>query len=328
MSAPEPRGHIAGSIGELGEFALIAKVTEQLPEQAQVLLGPGDDAAVVAAPHGSVVISTDVLVEGRHFRRDWSTPIDIGRRAAAASICDIIAMGAHPTAVVVGFAAPAELPSAWAVSCTAGLRAELDELSVALVGGDVTAADSIMITVTAIGDLQGRPPVLRSGAREGDWIAVAGRLGWAAAGLAVLSRGFRSPKKLVDAHRFPLPPYEAGPLAAQTGATSMIDVSDGLIADARHVARASNVVLAIDSSLITVPEELAAAASAYNMDPREWMLTGGDDHALLATFPLKSKIPSSFVLIGQVQAAGDKGPGVSVDGHLVTGTGGHEHFRP
>ncbi|MDO8731562.1 MAG: thiamine-phosphate kinase [Actinomycetota bacterium] len=322
MNPPEP-----GSLAELGEFALIAKVTEGLPEMSQVLVGPGDDAAVVVSAHGSVVISTDVLIEGRHFRRDWSTPIDIGRRAAAASLADIVAMGARPTAVVVGFAAPADLPSAWAVSCTAGLRAELDSLVVALVGGDVTSADTVMITVTAIGDLEGRKPVLRSGAQAGDLIAIAGRHGWAAAGLALLSRGFRSPKKLVDAHRYPLPPYGAGPLAALTGATSMIDVSDGLIADSRHIAQASDVVLAIDSSLIQVPEELASAASAYNMDPREWMLTGGDDHALLATFPKTVKVPSSFVVIGEVREVSAQGPGVLVDGHFVTGAGGHEHFR-
>ncbi|MDO9484563.1 MAG: thiamine-phosphate kinase [Actinomycetota bacterium] len=322
MTGPEP-----GSIGELGEFGLIDKVTEGLPAHSHVIVGPGDDAAVVAVPHGSVVICTDVLVEGRHFRRDWSTPIDIGRRAAAASLADIVAMGARPTAVVVAFAGPADLPAAWAVACTAGLRAELDDLDVALVGGDVTSADSVMITVTAIGDLQGRAPVLRSGAQSGDRIAIAGRHGWAAAGLALLSRGFRSPKKLVDAHRFPMPPYAAGPLAAQSGATAMIDISDGLIADARHIARASDVLLLIDSALIEVPDELASAASAYNMDPREWMLTGGDDHALLATFAKKAKIPSMFTVIGEVQAKGAAGPGVIVDGHFVSGAGGHEHFR-
>ena len=313
------------SLADIGEFALIAKVTEGLPADPRVLVGPGDDAAVLATPDARVVVSTDVLVEGRHFRRDWSTPIDIGRRAAAASLADIVAMGAVPTAVVVAFAAPPDLPSAWAVACTSGMRAEIQAQGAALVGGDVASADSIIITVTALGDLQGRPPVLRSGAQVGDLVAVAGRHGWAAAGLALLSRGFRSPKKLVDAHRYPLPPYAAGPLAAVHGATSMIDVSDGLIADARHLAVASGTVLAIDSTRIDVPEELAAAASAYNMDPREWMLTGGDDHALLATFAPGARIPEGFAVIGEVLAGQE--PGVRVDGHLVQGTGGHEHFR-
>jgi len=314
------------SLSDVGEFGLIDRITQDLPDNPVVLLGPGDDAAVVLVASGNVVISTDVMVEGRHFRKDWSTPVDIGRKAAAASLADIAAMGAIPTGVVVAFAAPSDLPAAWAVSCTAGLRTEIEGAGAALVGGDVTSADAIMITVTAIGDLEGRNPVVRSGAKPGDTIALAGRIGWAAAGLAVLSRGFRSPKKLVDAHRFPTPPYEAGPLAAKSGATAMVDVSDGLIADARHIATASNVVMAIDSSLIDVPEEIAAAASAYNMDPREWLLTGGDDHALLATIKKGRKVPAGFLAIGVVESAGDKGAGVTIDGHFVTTAGGHQHF--
>jgi len=316
----------SGTLADLGEFGLIDRITGGLPDHPLVIVGPGDDAAIVKTESGSVVISTDVMVEGRHFRKDWSTPIDIGRKAAAASLADVVAMGAVPTGVVVAFAAPADLPAAWAVSCTAGLRTEIESAGAALIGGDVTSADAIMITVTAIGDLQGRSPVLRSGAKAGDTIAIAGRIGWAAAGLAVLSRGFRSPKKLVDAHRCPEPPYQSGPDAARGGATAMIDVSDGLIADARHIAHASQVVLAIDSSLIDVPNEIAAAASAYNLDPREWLLTGGDDHALLATIKKGKRVPQGFVVIGVVEPAGDKGAGVSVDGHFVTIAGGHLHF--
>ncbi len=144
--------------------------------------------------------------------------------------------------------------------------------------------------------------MLRSGAQPGDVVAVAGRFGWAAAGLALLSRGFRSPKALVDAHRFPQPPYAAGPLAAASGATSMIDISDGLVADAGHVAEASGVTLEIDTGDWEIPEPMQAAASAYNVDPREWMLTGGDDHALLATFPAGTALPAGFTLIGRVTA--------------------------
>lgn len=317
----------ARTLADVGEFGLIARVTADLPVNAGVLLGPGDDAAVVATPSGSVVISTDVLVEGRHFRRDWSTALEIGRRAAAASLADIAAMGARPSAVVVAFAAPADLPAAWAIACTTGLRAEVEAIGAALVGGDVTSADAVMITVTAIGDLEGRPAVVRSGARAGDVVAVAGRLGWAAAGLAVLSRGFRSPRRLVDAHRVPEPPYALGPAAAIAGATAMIDVSDGLIADARHIAVASQVVLAIDSAALAVPDEIQAAASAYSLDPREWMLTGGDDHALLATFAAGVELPPGFTAIGEVLEVQAPGAGVSVDGHFVTVAGGHEHFR-
>ena len=311
-----------GTLQDVGEFGLIARITADAGSAPGVLVGPGDDTAVVAAPDGRVAVTCDVLVEGRHFRRDWSTPIDVGRRAAAASLADVAAMGAVATSLVVGFGAPGDLPAAWAVGCTAGLREEAALVGAVLVGGDVVEAPQIVVSVTALGDLQGRAPVLRSGARPGDLVAVAGRLGWAAAGLAVLSRGFRSPKALVDAHRFPQPPYAAGPAAAVAGATAMIDVSDGLLADAWHLAEASGAVLDLDLSVVEVPEPMQAAAAAYNVDPREWMLTGGDDHALLATFPAGARLPEGFLVIGEV-GAGE--PQVRVDG-AVREPGGHRHF--
>jgi len=313
-----------GSLADLGEFGLIQRITQDLPTSAEVVVGTGDDAAVLVTSDGRSVISVDMLVEGRHFRRDWSTPIDVGRKAAAAALADLAAMGARPVALVVGFGAPADLPAAWALSCTAGLREEAQDAGAVLVGGDVVQAAQIVISVTVIGALDGRAPVLRSGAKPGDVIALAGRVGWAAAGLALLSRGFRSPKVLVDAQRCPTPPYAAGVAAAIAGATSMIDVSDGLVADARHVAQASGVVMSLDSSVLEVPEQMAATAAAYHVDPREWSLHGGEDHALLATFPAGSAVPESFMVLGTVEASDE--PGVVVDGVRATEHGGHRHF--
>lgn len=316
-----------GSLAELGEFGLIDRVTREMASGPQVVVGPGDDAAVVTASDGRVVVTTDLLVEGVHFRRDWSSPVDIGRKAAAANLADIAAMGAVPTALVVGFGAPGDLPAAWAVQCTAGIREEAGAVRAVIVGGDVVAADRVTIAITALGDLQGRPPVLRSGARPGDVLAVSGRLGWSAAGLAILSRGFRAPKVLVDAHRFPEPPYADGPKAATAGATAMIDVSDGLIADARHMAESSGVDVAITTADWDIPEPIAAAAAAQHVDPRQWMLTGGEDHALLATFPPKVRRPRGFRVIGSIAEPGEAGPGVVVDGYRTAVAGGHEHFR-
>ena len=315
-----------GTMADLGEFGLIGRITDGLPPSPDVPVGPGDDAAVVVAADGRVVITCDVLVEGRHFRRDWSTPVDVGRKAAAASLADIAAMGATATALVVGFGAPADLPAAWAVACTAGLREEAASAGAALVGGDVVEAPQVVVSVTALGDLAGRPPVLRSGARPGDTVALAGRLGWSAAGLALLSRAFRSPRVLVEAHRFPQPPYAAGPLAASGGATSMVDVSDGLIADAGHIAAASGVRVALDSSALEVGEPLMAAAAAFNVDPLVWVLGGGEDHALLATFPAGAALPEGFVAVGRVEEAVADGPAVTVDGNAWSGPAGHVHF--
>ena len=310
-----------GTLQDVGEFALIERITSGLDLPPGVLVGPGDDTAVVTAPDGRVAITCDLLVEGRHFRRDWSTAIDIGRKAAAASLADIAAMGATATSLVVGFGAPADLPAAWAVSLAAGIREEAALVGAVLVGGDVVEAPQVVISVTAIGDLDGRPPVLRSGARAGDVLAIAGRFGWSGAGLALLSRGFRSPKVLVDAHRYPQPPYAAGPRAALAGATAMIDVSDGLVADARHMAVASGVQVEIDTSDWEIPDPLQAAAAAYNVDPREWMLSGGEDHALLATF--SGPVPDGFETIGRI-SAGE--PAVLVDGVVREAGGGHRHF--
>jgi thiamine-monophosphate kinase len=310
------------TVADVGEFGLIARIRESLSTTGAVIVGPGDDAAEVTTGE-SVLITVDVLVEGRHFRRDWCSALDVGRRAAAASLADIAAMGGSSSAVVVGFGAPADLPASWAQQCAAGIAEECGRAGAALVGGDVTAADQVIVSVTAIGDPPETGAVLRSGAEPGDLLALHGRVGWAAAGLAVLSRGFRAPKVLVDAYRFPEIDYRQGARAASRGAHAMIDVSDGLVADARHIAEASGVAITLDPEALPVPEPIATAASAYNVDPREWMLTGGDDHALLAAFPGKKSIPKGWTIVGSV----DRGePGVYVNGHRVTRQGGHTHF--
>jgi len=265
------------------------------------------------------------MVEGVHFRRDWSSGTDVGRKAAAANLADIAAMGAAPTALLVGLAAPADLPAAWAVEVMDGLRQECGQIGAAIVGGDLVRSPTLMLSVTALGDLQGRDPVLRSGARPGDVLAVAGRLGWAEAGLAVLSRGFRSPVGVVSAHRYPEPPYGEGIRAAELGATSMTDVSDGLVLDAGSLAQASGVRIEIRTTSLLVPAKLRDVGSALNVDPLTWVLGGGDDHALLATFPpgVSAQLREPWTVIGAVA----EGEGVRVDGRVWRGPAGAEHFR-
>jgi len=310
------------TVGELGEVGLIAAITERLTTSSAVLLGPGDDAAVIAAPDARVVASTDVLVEGRHFRRAWSEPADVGHRAAAANLADIAAMGAVPTALLVGLAVPAELPTAWVTALADGMHDECLAAGAVIVGGDVVRSDTLVISVTALGSLEGREAITRSGAVPGDLVAVAGRLGWAAAGLAVLSRGFRSPRILVDAHRRPAPLYAEGPRAAALGATAMTDVSDGLLADLGHVAVASGVCVEIASDAFHVPQEFQDTARALNADPMDWLLAGGDDHALVATFPPDVDLPMAWSVVGRVV----EGEGVVVDGQPYGGAGGWQSF--
>ncbi len=310
------------TIAQVGEFGLIQRVTARLADGPGVLLGPGDDAAVVAAPDRRVVATTDVLVEGRHFRRDWSSAADVGRRAAAANRADIAALGAVPTALLVALCAPPDLDVTWVEELADGLGEEAARAGTGVVGGDMSSGPVLMISVTALGDLAGRPPVRRDGARPGDVLALAGRLGYAAAGYTVLSRGFRSPRLLVEAHRRPEVPYAAGPQAAELGATSMIDVSDGLLADAGHLAAASGVAIDVRSDALPVPQQMRDAAGALGVDPYLWILTGGDDHALAATFPAGTELPEDWSVIGAVR----EGSGVTVDGSVHAGAAGWDHF--
>ncbi|GAA2224549.1 thiamine-phosphate kinase [Micromonospora olivasterospora] len=311
------------SVAGIGEFGLIDRVTARLTHGAAVLLGPGDDAAVLAAPDARVAASTDVLVEGRHFRRDWSSARDVGHRAAAANLADIAAMGATPTALLVALCMPADLDPAWAEELADGLAAEAGTVGASVAGGDMSASPTLTIAVTALGDLGGLAPVLRSGARPGDVVAVAGRSGYAAAGYTVLSRGFRTPKLLVEAYRRPEVPYAAGPHAARLGATAMIDVSDGLLADLGHVARASGVGIDVRRDAFEVPRQMRDAAQALGVDPYAWILGGGDDHALAATFPPAVALPAPWREVGRVA----DGAGVTVDGEPYAGPAGWDHFR-
>ncbi|MDQ1712724.1 MAG: thiamine-monophosphate kinase [Frankiaceae bacterium] len=271
------------SLGDVGEFALIERVTEPLLQGPGVLLGPGDDAAVLRTPDGRVVATTDLLVEGRHFRLDWSTPYDVGRKAAAQSLADVAAMGGVATALLVGLAAPASLPVAVAEGLMAGLAFEAARVGASVVGGDVVAADALMLAVTALGDLEGREPVPRCAAFVGDVLVVVGTLGGSAAGLAALRAG-RGDLDVVAAHRVPSPPYDAGPALADCRANAMIDVSDGLSGDLAHLL-SYGIGFEVEVGALPRHPGLAAAAEALGEDPLAWVLAGGEDHALVAALP-------------------------------------------
>ena len=315
------------TLAEAGEFGLIDDLVALFPQGEQVLIGPGDDAAVLRVRTGHVVVSTDLMVEGRHFRRDWVPAEDVGHRAAAQNLSDINAMGGRAHSLTVGLAAPSDLPVAWALDFARGFAAECELVGASVVGGDITRADQVVIAVTVIGACT-QAPVVRSGAEPGDVLAITGRQGWAAGGLAVLGRGFRSPRVLVEAYRRPEPPYDAGGVAAEAGATSMIDVSDGLLADAGHLAHDSGVRIDVRTDAFEIPEPLQAVAAATNSDPVRLILGGGDDHALLATFPDAAAVPEGWSVIGSVASIDDADgePAVTVDGAPYDGETGWTHF--
>jgi thiamine-monophosphate kinase len=320
---PQSSGTAGRTLAEVGEFGLIDEITAGLPRRPDVLVGPGDDGAVIAVD-SPLVCSVDVLIEGVHFRTQWSPAEAVGRKAVAVNIADIEAMGATATGLLVGFAAPPDTPESWVLDFSRGLRSECDTAGVALLGGDITRADRIAISVTVLGTLDGRPPVTRAGARPGDVVALRGRIGWAAAGLAVLGRGFRSPRLAVQAQQIPEVPYGQGKVAALAGATAMIDISDGLLADLGHVAERSRVSIDVRRSAFEIAETLQAVAAATGSDPYKLILTGGEDHALAATFAADD-VPDGWTVIGSVGAA-DPEPGVTVDQQTWDEGRGWEHY--
>lgn len=308
------------TVSDAGEFGLIDALKGIFEQRDDVLVGPGDDAAVLRVRKGHVVVSTDLMVEGRHFRRDWVAASDVGHRAAAQNLSDVNAMGGRATSLTIGLAAPADLPVQWALDFATGFAAECDLVGASVVGGDLSRADQLVIAVTVLGECT-VAPVVRSGARPGEVLAIFGRQGWAAGGMAVLGRGFRSPRVLVEAYRRPEPPYDAGQVAADAGATAMIDVSDGLLADAGHIATASGVAIDVHRDAFEIPEPLQAVGAALGADPIQFILAGGDDHALLATFP-DGSVPEGWLTIGTVA----EGSGVTVDGQEYDGPAGWAHF--
>ncbi len=321
------------TLRDLGEFELIRAITARFARGRDVLVGPGDDAAVLAAPDARVVVTTDLLLEGRHFRRDWSSGVDVGHKAAAQNLADVAAMGARPTGLFVGFAAPGDLTVDWALALADGLAAECASAGASVAGGDISSADAIMLGVTALGDLEGRAPVLRSGARPGDVVVLAGSVGRAEAGLALLTAGRGHDAGvdagvdagwagLVAAHRRPRPPYPLGPAFAAAGAHAMCDVSDGLVQDLGHIAAASQVRIDLDLAALAADGPLRSAAAELGADPLDWVLTGGEDHALVACLPPSAVIPAGCEQIGQVLP----GAGVTLAGRPAVGRGGWSHF--
>ncbi len=345
------------TLAEVGEVETLRRIFPRLPQASAELLGPGDDAAVLAAPDGRFVVTTDMMIHGPDFRARWSTAHDLGWKAGMTNLADVAAMGARPTALVVAIAAPLDTPVTVLLGIADGLRdaCELAAPGCGVAGGDLSVSATLTLAVTAFGDLEGRAPVTRGGARPGDVLAVAGPLGRAGAGIHLLFRdGVRLPAPaaptlpagatdaapggatpvvtdraaaaraagaagepdaelgrrvrlahptVVEAQLAPTAPIAAGVTAAEAGATAMLDVSDGLVLDARRIAAASGCLVRFDPAAIArEAQELRDLDPAVGDRASDFVLAGGEDHALLATFPPGAALPAGFRPLGEVAA--------------------------
>jgi thiamine-monophosphate kinase len=272
MSAPR-------TVAELGEFGLIERIARGLPSPPDGEIWSGDDAAVLPRPPGDLVVSTDVLVEDVDFSTSWASGADVGWKAVAANLSDLAAMGAFPWRAVATLALPSTTSIEFVDRVIEGIVAAASVHQLGLVGGDISRADKIVLGLTVLGLVEG-PVVARSGAREGDGIYVTGRLGGARAGLDIL----RGASDVSEEHRDALVARQLRPTARvqeggalrRAGATAMIDVSDGLIADLTHLLDASGLGCRLDPDLVPVDDGVP--------DPG-YALYGGEDLELLFTMP-------------------------------------------
>lgn len=285
---PEPVGVSTATLTEIGERGLIRRLRQRLPLPGpDVLVSIGDDAAAVRGGAETLLLTTDTLLEGVHFRRSTATLREIGAKAIAVNVSDIAAMGGEPRYALLALALPPDLTVAEVDELFAGVLDMAGQHGVTLVGGDTCAGPGgVLLSVTLVGRVDGAP-LRRSGAAPGDALLVTGSLGAAAAGLAVLQQdpgGLPGPirEAVLRAHRLPTPRVaESQLIRASGGATAMIDLSDGLATDVGHLAAESGVGVRIDVDALPLSDATRAVARALRVDPLRWALSGGEDYELL-----------------------------------------------
>lgn len=305
------------------EAGLIAQLRDLFHASFQtgVEIGIGDDAAVILASNKKLVATVDMAVEDIHFKRGWSTPFQIGAKLTTANLADIFAMGATPKYLLVA-AAITEVNNSQMVSELAkGIRSVADKYEVAVIGGDLSRAEKMSLSITALGEISEKP-ITRSGAKVGDIVYVSALPGLSAAGLAILTRGLDRPRYVVEAH---LNPKLNAPDKLIQVATSMCDISDGLVTDASHIASASTVSINLSKDkLISGSDfkDLAELAVELGEQVFDWILTGGEDHFFLATVDPKNASDEIGLEIGVVEMGNGE---VLLDGEKIQ-KAGYQHF--
>ena len=305
------------------EATLIARLRELFDTsfQSGVELGIGDDAAVLSVSNNKLVATVDMAVEDVHFRCDWSSPFQIGAKLTTANLADIFAMGAKPKYLLVAAAISQVNNSEVITELAKGIRSVADNFKVTVIGGDLSKAERMSLSITALGEVTGNP-ILRSNAQIGDLLYLSALPGLSAAGLAILNRGLDRPRYVVDAH---LNPKLVAPDKLIKVATSMCDISDGLVTDAGNIAKASGVAINLNKELITnAPDfkDLAELANELGEDVFDWILTGGEDHFFLATVNPSNASEELGIRVGVVTTGGGE---ISLDGAVIKKSG-YQHF--
>lgn len=330
------------TLEEVGEQAVLDAILPILPRAGAEEMGPGDDAALISAPRGAFVATTDLMVEGPDFRTAWSKPYDLGWKIAATNLADVAAMGATPSSLLLGLAAPATFRVSDAVALARGLADCCEALApgCSVSGGDLSTSEVLTLAMTAFGNPPAEGPVTRFGARPGDVVAVCGTLGRAAAGVDMLFVGApidaTRDATLIRTQLRPEPPVSAGPRVAGV-ATAMMDVSDGLAMDAARIARAADVRVELRRELVQpfvddvaagfdeLRERWPECPSHSGDDLTRYVVGGGEDHSLLATFPPDRELPEGFRPVGHVAAFDPVGARVVLEGEAVDS--GWDPFR-
>jgi len=289
--------------------------------QTGIEVGIGDDAAVVSSSNSKLVATVDMAIEGVHFRRDWSTPFQIGAKLTTANLADVFAMGATPKYLLVA-AAITEVNNLEVVTELAkGIKSVADKFEVTVIGGDLSKSEKMSLSITALGQLN-KNPILRSGAKVGDLVYVSALPGLSAAGLAILSRGLDRPRYVVEAH---LNPKLTAPNELISVSTSMCDISDGIATDGANIASASGVNIDLSKQLISNADafkDLLELANELGEDVFDWILSGGEDHFFLATVDPKNAKNELGIQIGVVKEGKSQ---ITIDGEIIQ-KAGYQHF--
>ncbi|MDA8141399.1 MAG: thiamine-phosphate kinase [Desulfobacteraceae bacterium] len=318
-----------------GEFALIERLAAIAPGQGpEVIKGIGDDAAVLRVgpePAPYLLVTTDILVEDQHFKRAWSTPYQIGRKAAECNVSDIAAMGGRPQWMFVSIVLPHDAQVEWVEDLYRGMGDSCQTHNILLLGGDTTQGASAAINITLIGWATPDQLCMRADAQPGDMLVVTGPLGASAAALALLNSGEKPSDYLLQKHLTPNCRLDISSQIAPL-ANAMIDISDGLGSEVRHICKQSQVGAQINAAAIPIHDDVRATARKLGVDPLQWALSGGEDFEILFSISpanweeLKKKQLVCYP-VGMVTSHSGTIVLQSAEGKILPLPGGFDHFR-